>query len=457
MKNRIAYINWDNFRTKFSNYKQSAFERLCYLLFCIEFEKNTGIFRFKNHAGIETDPIEKDGSIIGWQAKFYDMGLSRAKADLISSIKTTIQRHPEVNKIIFYTNQEFGQHTKNTAPRYKTDIEKYAKANNIGIEWRTASYFESPFVCEQTSIVEHFFCLNKGILDSIAEIELSTDSILKPIHSEISFGKKKIKFDRSEIVKQIKNMFQNSSMVIIYGGAGVGKTAVTKELYENIKESAVIFLFKAAQFNSIPHINHLFEPYGEITYSEFISEHSDITEKYIFFDSAEKLLEIEDKNVFTMFLRELVDNNWKLIFTVRNTYLDELRFQIEESCRSDFSSINIPTLTHEELANISKTEEFALPKNERLLCLLQIPFYLNEYLKNYRLIEGDINYLQFKDEIWLKKIQKSSYQVNNLHLRREDCFLKIAKQRANDGGFEVKIIGNFQDSCRLKQSRFALL
>lgn len=57
----LVDINWNTFRTKFNNEEQSAFERLCYLLFCKEFAKDTGIFRFQNHAGIETDPIEKDG------------------------------------------------------------------------------------------------------------------------------------------------------------------------------------------------------------------------------------------------------------------------------------------------------------------------------------------------------------------------------------------------------------
>lgn len=105
-------INWDNFGAKFSSNKQAAFERLCCLLFCKEFGKNIGIFRFKNHAGIETDPIEKDGRVIGWQAKFYSTRLSEHKQDFIDSINTTNTRHSAVNKIIFYTNQEFGQDAK---------------------------------------------------------------------------------------------------------------------------------------------------------------------------------------------------------------------------------------------------------------------------------------------------------------------------------------------------------
>ncbi|MFA6000475.1 MAG: ATP-binding protein, partial [Candidatus Paceibacterota bacterium] len=286
----IQEINWDNFRAKFSNNKQAAFERLCYLLFCKEFNRDIGIFRFQNHAGIETNPIEKEGQIIGWQAKFYTTRLSEHKQDFISSIDTTKTRHPGVSKIIFYTNQEFGQDAERTDPKYKTEIENHANSKAIEIEWRTGSYFESPFLCEQNfSIAEHFFNLKKGILDSITELQKYTDSVLKPISSEISFNGSAIKLDRSAVVGSIKDAAKTSPLVILSGGAGVGKTAVIKDLHDAVRESDPFFVFKATQFKGISNINQLFKNYGEITSSEFINEHKDITKKYVIFDSAERL------------------------------------------------------------------------------------------------------------------------------------------------------------------------
>ena len=72
--------NWDKFKEKFSENPQNNFEWFCYLLFCKEFKKPLGIFRYKNQAAIETNPIEVDGEIIGWQAKFYDPPLSKHKS-----------------------------------------------------------------------------------------------------------------------------------------------------------------------------------------------------------------------------------------------------------------------------------------------------------------------------------------------------------------------------------------
>ena len=109
-------INWNNFKAKFHDREQTAFERLCYLLFCKEHGKDTGIFRFKNHAVLKRIQSKKTAKLIGWQAKFYDTRLSEHKDELIQSIDTTLARHPEISKMIFYTNQEFGQGKKKTDP-----------------------------------------------------------------------------------------------------------------------------------------------------------------------------------------------------------------------------------------------------------------------------------------------------------------------------------------------------
>jgi len=435
----VVDINWNNFKAKFNNQEQTAFERLCYLLFCKEHGKAIGIFRFKNQAGIETNPIGINGEIIGWQAKFYETPLSQHTAELIQSIDTTKDRYPAITKLVFYTNQEFGQDKKKTDPQYKTNIETHAKGKGIDIEWRTASYFESPFVCEYcSSIAEHFFNLKKGILDSVAELALHTEALLRPIHSQIPYKGNKIKLDRSGLVGNVKQAASNSLPIILSGAAGVGKTAVVKDFYESVRDSSAFFVIKTTEFKNISHINQLFTTYGELTAAEFIAEHKDINNKYIVFDSAEKLSEIEDQDVFRLFLSSLLENSWKVIFTVRYSYLDDLRFQLSEIYETKFTSITIPTLTREDLEKAAAAYGFTLPQNERLKKLLETPLYLNEYLRSYAPMGTNASYGEFREMIWKKQIQDSLHQLHNLHIRREQCFLKIAHKRATEGSFFVK-------------------
>jgi hypothetical protein len=408
-------------------------------LFCREFDKNIGIFRFKNHPGVETNPIEQGGSIIGWQARFYSTPLSKHTKDFKESINTAKETHPEIDKIIFYTNQEFGLNKDKKPPKGKIEVEAHAKEKGVEIEWRQESYFGSPFVCEENSdISQYFFSLKTGIIDSIIELRKYTDSVLQPIRSEISFGETEIKLDRSSSIGGIKDCAQTFPLIVLSGDAGVGKTAVVKDFYEATRESSPLYVFKVTQFKAITHINQLFRDYGEITEAEFIAEHKDISGKYVVFDSAERLSEIEDQKVFRTFLSDLVKNGWTVIFTVRHTYLDDLRFQLKEFYGTDFTSLNISHLTCEEIEEIAKTHKFKIPKNEKLASLLLTPLYLSEYLKDYTKTKVELSYTDFRENVWKKQIQNSSFQSNNLHRRREDCFLKIAKQRANEGGFFVK-------------------
>ncbi len=436
---KITEMNWNNFKAKFNGKEQKSFEWLCYLLFCNEFNIKTGIFRYKNQAGIETEPIEFEGKLIGFQAKFYDTRISDNKDDIKDSIKKAKEKNPRLNKILFYINQEFSESRKKgqKEPKYKIEIENFAKSLGLVIEWRVPSHFERQLALDENkTLAEHFFSLGKSVIDFISELTQHTESILTPINSKIKFKNDEIKIDRSQVIENLKAILNESSMVILSGEAGVGKTAVVKDFYEQIKEVTSFFVFKATEFN-ISKINQLFNN-GNFTLLDFIKEHQDINEKYIIIDSAEKLSDVEHQEVFQEFLSALLDNNWKIIFTTRYSYLDDLKFQFVEVYRVKFQSLNINKLTIEEITELSKRYKFTLPNREKLLELLQIPFYLNEYLQNYESLDNTTSYSDFKNILWDKQISKTAYKKNNIHIRREECFLKIAHKRANDGHFFVE-------------------
>lgn len=443
-------INWGIFKAKFNGKEQKSFEWLCYLLFCNEFNIDVGIFRYKNQVGIETEPIEYAGKLIGFQAKFYETKISANKKDIKDSIAKAKTKNPKLDKIIFYINQEFSESSKTEEkkPAYKTEIEDYAKSQNVEIEWRVPSHFEAQLAQEKNrTFAQHFFSLDKSVIDFIDELTQHTESILTPTQSKIEFEDVEIKIDRSKVIENLKTILNESSLVILCGEAGVGKTAVIKDFYDLIKEKTPLFVFKAAEFN-IPHINQLFANYGKLTLSDFNKEHQDIDKKYIVIDSAEKLSDVTNQDVFREFLSTLLGSNWKVIFTTRYSYLDDLKFQFFEVYRVAFHSLNINNLTIEELTKLSKRYKFNLPGSERLLELLQKPFYLNEYLQIYASIDKTTSFSVFKNTIWNKRISKTAIRTNNIHIKREECFLKIAHRRANDGKFFVRADDCDNDALR---------
>ena len=429
-------INWGIFKAKFNGKEQKSFEWLSYLLFCSQFNIDMGIFRYKNQAGIETEPIEFEDEFIGFQAKYYETKISANKRDIKKSIRISKRENENLNKIIFYINKEFSESSKKGQKKssYQTEIEDYAKELDVDLEWKVPSHFEAQLALgKNDAIAKHFFSLDKSIYDLTTELIQHTESILMPINSTIKFEDKRIKIDRAEYIKRLRKTDTTPSLIVLSGEAGVGKTALIKDIYNQIKDEAPFFVIKATEFDTT-NINSLFANYGEFTLLDFIKEHQGTKEKYIVIDSAEKLSDLESQDAFREFLSDLISSSWKIIFTTRYSYLDDLKFQFIEIYRVSFQSLNIEKLSIEEIAGLAETYEFKLPNNERLLELLQIPFYLNEYLLVYKSLKDAISYSDFKKLLWDKQISKTTYHKSI----REDCFLKIAYKRAKDGHLFVK-------------------
>jgi len=415
--------NWDIFKAKFSDNPQNNFEWFCYLLFCKEFNKPVGIFRYKNQSAIETNPIEKEGEIIGWQAKFYHTALSNHKNDLIITIEKAKTDYPSISKIILYTNQEWGQ-SKGQEPQGKIDIEEKAKELSIKLDWRNASFFESPFVSIENEIIcQYFFSLVKSIFDLIKEQQIHSENILNEVQTCITFNDQSIEIDRSEDLEKLEKA--SEQVLILSGDGGVGKTALVKNLYEQLKENTPFYIFKATEFE-LRNINDLFT---DLNFQDFVEAHKYENDKLIVIDSAEKLLDLRNTDPFKEFLSVLIQNNWKIIFTTRENYLEDLNYQFFEIYKIAPLNINIRNLELKNLNTISDQFHFSLPKDEKLLELIKNPFYLNEYLNFYKEDEGT-SYIDFKKQLWNKIIKKSKPA-------REQCFLKIAFQRANDGQYFI--------------------
>lgn len=437
----LIEANWGNFRAKFNGREQKAFEWLCSLLFYKEHGRPTGARRYFNQPGIEAEPITVGTEVIGWQAKFIGSDLSKYKAELIAAIDTAKAQHPTLTQLHFYVNVDFGRSKKPGVkdPPYKTEIEANAKVKGIAISWKTASFFETPFVCEtNANIAGHFFTLGASVSDFVREIARHTDAVLAPIHSAILVEGRSIKINRRSILSRLKDTLSKSSLVIVSGEAGVGKTAVVKDLYDEVKGSTPFFVFKATEFN-VSHVNQLFKEYGAFTFLDFVREHEDFAEKYIVVDSAEKLSDLERPEVFQEFLSALRSSGWRVLFTTRLSYLDDLKYAFIELYRTPFEPLNIPALTQKELVDLSAAYGFSLPQNERLLGLLQNPFYLNEYLRIDPKGSGTACYTEFREAIWNRHIARSSYQKDNIHRKREERFLEIARRRAASGRFFVTI------------------
>ncbi|EGO2744011.1 ATP-binding protein, partial [Enterococcus faecalis] len=173
-------------------------------------------------------------------------------------------------------------------------------------------------------------------------------------------------------------------------------------------------------------VNHIFGNYNLQDFLEFNKEEE---KKLIIIDSAERLLDLKNLDVFKEFFLTLKKHGWTFIFTARSSYLSDLSVHIIDQYNTSPIKYYIEELNEEELENYSTMYDFSVPQNSKMFELLRNPFYLNEYLNLYTNGEA-IEYQAFKEKIWDKVIKKSKPQ-------REQCFLGISLARVSEGHFFV--------------------
>ena len=432
-------MNWNIFNLKYYQRENKAFEDLSSLLFCAEFDKRTGLFRYKNQIGLETDPIVKNGVTYGFQAKYYTTSISQNKGDIVDSICKAKSKNPQLNNILLYTNQELSENRslQKKKPQYQIDIEKEAEKINVEIEWRVPSHFEIQLLLPENKYIHDlFFDLNPNLGDLIDEVKKHNDNILQAIQTEIIFNDGCIKIDRNNIISQIEQSINNSQHVVISGEGGCGKTAIFKEFYEKNKQQYPICIFKANELN-VSNINDIFRFDHNFSFNQFFEIYQSETTKIFVIDSAERLLEFNNTDILNDLIQKLKEEKWIIIFTTRYSYLNVLSFTIKDIYHLPYETIDIPLLNVEELNNLSENDNFIPPENQKFTERLHNLFYLNEYIQECPNIDSKGNFRSFVSLIWKKRIQNFSHQKDNIHIERENCFIYVVKERCRTGLFYI--------------------
>ncbi len=426
---------WDSFRYKYQSevLQRNRFEDLVRAIFCKRYNIRYGIFQCLNHAGNETDTIEENGQIIGFQAKYFSSRID--KNDIISSIKTAHDRHPEQTKAIIYTNIHFGNPP---VGKTKTSTQKSIddKAAELGI---TTEWVTDTMILDQAAQVEWiydvFFGTEPNLASLIKEEITNTESILGPISSEISYEGKTYKVDRSEIELKLLQDIGPHKHFVVHGEGGSGKSGLVKDIWKDSGDTIPVCVRKAEFFKGIT-ISDVFRQINSYTAAQFASAFS--TDKKIFvIDSAERLQEIEDDTVLRYTLNYLDKNGWSIIFAVRNAYLNELKDNLGMTYKLCCNYVSIDNISAEEVNNIAASLGLELPKNESFKNRLTNLFYLDLYANcNGQELTND-SYKNFIDRVWKTTIA-GKVKTAGISIKRENCFKGIVKARITSGRFYAK-------------------
>jgi hypothetical protein len=419
--------DWDIFKAKFSDDPNGAFEWLCYLLICKEFNLPNGIFRYLNQSGMETNPITHNKEIYAWEAKFYSGKLSENTDEFKEKIKIIKEKNPEVRNMIFFTHLEWGESPKKNErdSKPKDDIEKKAKESQIKIEWRCKSYFEPLCLKDNLSVIlNHFFVRDTSLFDKFKKINKDNEDYLKLIKSEIKYKDQKITLDQSENFSKLISAINNSQWVIVTGESGVGKSSLLKEFYNKNPKKFPIFISQGSDF--VRNItNDLL--LNQLSLGDLNSIVADVTKKFFVIDSAEALLECRDFKKIKMIFNQLAESGWTIYLNIKESSFNQFSKKFE----FPGEIIKINKLPDTALNDLSKKHQIALPEDHRLYQLLKTPFYLELFLS----IEIDKNaqIKEFKELLWQKQILNSEKGLNINS--KEQIFFKLIKQKQQENSF----------------------
>lgn len=436
---------WSEFEYKYPSEKerQDRLEDIARGLFCKLYNIKYGIFQYVNHMGNETEVIERDGEVIGFQAKYFKKTISKHK--LIESIGNAKKDNPTQTKVIIYMNLAFGESTrrknntkrtsatKSSDPSVKLSIEKYAEGIGLKVEWVT-----DKMILDQVAHIKWmrdvFFEVNNDYEDLYAFERRNTEELLAPIETNIIYENQPIKVPRTQIIDKLVDGISHRKSYVIHGEGGCGKTAIIKDLFERIRDNKIPVCIRRAQSLNVVRVDEIFRAHKNFTIEQFLEVYQDTDAKVFVIDSAERLQEIDDLGPVFNLLKRLFENRWSVLFTVRDVYYGDLCEDLKITYRLNCETISVDALSDEELEKLAAQLHVLLPDNPDFKSRLCNIFYLGFYLSYYATIRQEESYQSFINHVWHKKVVGNSRR-KGIGLDREKCFLHIVRDRMNNSSF----------------------
>ena len=430
----MKYPTWKEFEAKYPDYQETAFEALARMLFRCKYELGDSLPYFKNHAGNETDTVVADGVVTGFQAKYFDKEINADKIE--HSIRTAHAHNPNQKKMIVYTNLEFGNPRKEgeTKTEKQKNIERVASECGIELEWMYGDNILDAVVKNDLAYNVFFNpdCHLQHLVEDVAEYN---DLQLAYIQTGIAVGDKEYRFDRSEIVNQLCESVAQMNNVMIAGESGCGKSAVIKEYYNLYKQNRdyVFYIINASQLNT-QELNSLFDLHHVYSFSEFYSYFAEVKHKVLVIDSAEQLLDLNNRRTALMLIDKLKREDWAIVVTCKSNSQAEALELFKDDFRVDFQTISVGALADYEFEGFMKNSNIRMPLDEKLKKQIHIPFYLARYCEVGGM-ESNVN--ELREKVWNKKVRGTSA----LGRKMESCLFEIVRRKQSFGSFVVSTEG----------------
>ncbi len=245
-----------------------------------------------------------------------------------------------------------------------------------------------------------------------------------------------IKVRREILETKILDSLEATQVTLINGPAGYGKSAVAKNVVEQIKENCFCLVFRAEEFAS-SHIDQSLQAIQDsLTANRLLSLLSAQGRKFILIESVERLLESSERKAFMDLLRLVrQDQNLRLILTCRDYSIDTVKISLLEQVALQYELIDVRPFTDEELDQVAQEiPQIAVAvQNPNLKKLIRSPYFL-DIAARINWSEGQLpdNEKEFRDRCWSEIIRSDVDAADGMPRKREQVFLQLSLQRAKE-------------------------
>ena len=421
-------INWKSFEYKYYSNLQNAFENLTYYLFCHEFNRPLGIFRYFDQPNLETEPIRVGEELIGFQSKYYQENVSMSsKADeLKNAIVGAVKRYSGLSKIYFYIGREFGASTSpdHTKPVWQQSVDKTAEENGVELVWKSKSCIEAQLMtdCRYAACRNVFFQVDSVAQKCCECFAEHRDDIFRHIHTSVSYKNHDITLAHNRI--DLKAFLKSDKQILLVDGeAGSGKSALVKRTISTLDVDNILFAFKTTDLDVRGKLQFL-NLFGQITFAELNDIYADAHYKILYIDAAEKYFLLENQQTFADIMEMFSDAGWKLILTVRSAYCESFHNALLQQYK--VANYHVVLIDTAELAKLSSEKEMTLPTEVKLRELLSVPFYLGLYLGLGDMSDNvELTWESFRTRIWDDIIRVNMSRKSNMPSRREAAVVRL--------------------------------
>lgn len=453
-------LNWTNFKKKIEGKETEAFENLAYFLFCEETKQEYGVFEYKDQWGIETEPVEYQGKLSGFQAKFYTTRISDNKKDIIDSIDTAKKKHENLNQIFLYLNDSFKESTKDERiPKFQKAVEDYAASRGIEIVWRVPSHIDYMLhQCKNQYLLNYFFEdweLPKIIVDKLKKF--NNDLMEYPSTT----NEKEYSRPQQSDLEKFVDSDDKDNIALLAGNAGMGKSVLTKQLLVWLYGKDIPTLAIKADYNQ-------FSSIGELERILCFNHRLEETIKYLVQSYGKMVVIIDQIDALSLTLskdRHDLEQYKHLI----NLLTPIVGLRIIVSCREydlNYDTFLQPLEKHHKIRvgqlEASLVKDFVQSKgvdyeslNDFTKNLLSVPLHLYIFCTVYT-PESNINFSSLNDlydRLWNKYINESISKIDTAELQKALKAISFKMYECQELTIEAKIfVDNYGQSLTYLES-----